>query len=245
MNRFLTGCAALAFCGVLAGVGAVSASAAQEPAAGQDSFSLSVPVDITVSGIRLGPAPDPGQAIQVRVMDDSAANLRLKAWVEQALSLRGLKTGGPEAPLLLTLDTSGSVPSPLPEPNRTLPVLLHGQMGGMRGEDDVSVGLRLYSSNEASVLGGRATAEQPVRGSPGHKIHATLTDRASNRQVWTGTAAIGENHLGDQEKLLLMARPLAEEVGQDNRHHVITVPSGPVAMPPETGSQTPGQQTGP
>lgn len=211
--------------------GPLAPSALAETYLEGDSVILRSPVDVTVNGMLFGPSPGTTRAVQVRVMDDSPVNLRMKAWAERGLVRRGFVLGDDRAPLVFSIDTSGAEASPLPTENRTLPLLLHGQAGSLPGEDDVSVGLRVYSNNEASLIGGPAQAGRPVVGDPGQRVQVGLSERSTGKQIWVGWASIGETGMGDSEKLILLVGPLVEEAGRENRSQTITVPAGTLTRP--------------
>ncbi|GEO82934.1 hypothetical protein [Pararhodospirillum oryzae] len=217
--------AALALCLAL-GVALPSQAAPVEEA----PLVLARPVTIVVHAMPLG-AVSLDRPIQVLSLDDSPMHQRLQAWFERALKARGLRTGGPEAPLVLDLDSSAANAPSRPDPSAA-PLTMRGAAGTGRGEDEVAVGVRVFSNTQASVLGGVVETPIPAVAGPLARLDVGLTDRATGRRLWVGWASVDNSQeVGDGERLLLTVSPLAAALGTSTRSRTLTVPAGPVATP--------------
>lgn len=191
---------------------------------------LPSPAVVTVHAMPLG-SVSLDRPVMVRVFDDAPANQRLKVWVEKALKARGVRLGGAEAPLVLDIDTSAAN-APARPPADTAPVLLRGQAGtGRGGEDAVAVGLRVFSNTQASVLGGVREAPVPAVAGPDIRVDLGLSDRVNGRRLWLGWATAKVEDLADGDRLLLVAAPLAAELGSATRGKSLTIPAGTLAAP--------------
>lgn len=147
-----------------------------------------------------------GQAIEVRVLDDSDENLAVMQQLKAALAQRGLPLGGSEAPLLLTVETSDSVGA------WTAPA----DSDRIRMMDDRG---RLFPQGELDIS---RQARLPIEGTTvvtpaQYRLGLTLDSRVSGVRLWQGWAIADLSQGEPSELAAAMVPKLADSFGQTVR----------------------------
>jgi hypothetical protein len=159
----------------------------------------------TLNAVAFEPMPVDA-ALEVRVLDDSDANLALKREMEVALAARGLRIGTDEAPLVLTIDTGESVGAwRTPSQIDRIPVMDDRGRLFPQGELDVTRQVRLPLP--------RTTIVTPAQ----YRIGITIDDRASGRRIWQGWTIADLSQGEPAELAAAMVPKLVESLGRTVR----------------------------
>ena len=167
-----------------------------------------VPQDVgqgLLNAVAFQPIPQ-AQAVEVRVLDNSDENLAVMRELEEALRQRGVRVGGGEAPLLLTIDTGDSVGA-WTAPGVTDKIRMMDDRGRLfpQGELDMARQARLPLAGTTVVT--------PAQ----YRLGLTLDTRDSGTRLWQGWAIADLSQGEPSELAAAMVPKLADSLGRTVR----------------------------
>lgn len=153
-------------------------------------------------------AVDRGQAIQVRLQDDSEDNKAVRAALEQALTQAGYQLS-PNARYALSFDATNSLTAN--DPKRPTVFSVDGHKGSY--DDEVEARIKLFSTGEDSVLKHRP--DEGPQGTAGSvRLEVGLIDRQGGKRLWQGWAQSPVKTSDTQAIARALAQPLVAHIGQ-------------------------------
>ncbi len=166
------------------------------------------------------------QPVEVLVLDNSDANLRIRESFAAALRRKGVVVGN-GAPLTLTLDILPVREYQQGGGGGDLFELRVGQADREAGEQgDIDFRSNVWSSSRNSLVGGRTRGPSALSVNR-VRVTALLNRRVGGECLWQGEA---EHELGDREVEEVVGRliaPLADTFGKAVAAHPLTLPPRP------------------
>lgn len=157
----------------------------------------------------------PAAAIAVRPLDDSPANLELRASMIAALVASGRALAADSAGLVLEFESEVEGLASGREPRFG---------SGVTTNRETRLKLNMWSNNEDSVLTGRAPGSER-RGTVRYLLRATLAERGGQR-LWQGEAVYDRATADDMATLKAMAPKLIEALGRTVRAGSFAIDAG-------------------
>ncbi|CAA6605400.1 exported hypothetical protein [Rhodospirillaceae bacterium LM-1] len=152
-------------------------------------------------------ALDRGQAVEVRLQDDSEDNKAVKAALEQALTQAGYRLA-PNARYVLSFEATNSLTAN--DPKRPTVFSVDGHKGSY--DDSVEARIKLFSTGEDSVLKHRP--DEGPQGTAGSvRLELGVIDRSGGKRLWQGWA---QTPVQTSDTLALtksLAQPLVAHLG--------------------------------
>ena len=142
-----------------------------------------------VNAVAYLPIPDRA-VLAVRPLDNSEANMKLKAAIEDALRARGFGVAA-NAPLTLSFDTRDEIGA-WSETGRRSILELKAE-GGREGGEYAHAKVNIFDSATGGLLneghGGTSIATPSA-----HRIDVTVDDRTNGKRLWQGWATANLSH---------------------------------------------------
>ena len=172
------------------------------------------PGAITATGYSALPAAAP---LAVRPLDNTRLALQLKPLFEQALTARGFRPGGADAPLAFNFETEIQQLGPSPGPREVRvsdpgSPSLTSDNEPRRDESQFQVGLP--AADDALRSGNRGVTSV---GRLRYVLLATVDDQQTGRRIWQGEAMYDGFGAEEDVAFRAMAPILAEHIGQTVR----------------------------
>ncbi|MCC7166909.1 MAG: hypothetical protein IT565_04990 [Rhodospirillales bacterium] len=174
-------------------------------------------VEGRVSAMAFNPL-ERGQAIQVRLMDDSEDNKVLKAAFEKALLQAGYALS-PTSTTVLTFEVTNSLST---SGHQRPSVVELDVRNTASGDENYNAKVKLFSSNEDAVFT-RRTDEGPQGTAGSFRLEANLIDRAKGKRLWQGWAQIGTHSSDGAAMNQAMIQPLVQNLGKAVRDQAFAV----------------------
>lgn len=162
-------------------------------------------------------AVERGQAVQVRLQDDSEDNKGVKAAIEQALTQAGYQLS-PTGRYALSFEASNSLTAN--DPKRPTVFSVDGRTGTY--DEVVEARVKLFSTGEDSVLKHRP--DEGPQGTAGSvRLDIGLIDRQGGKRLWQGWAQAPVQTSDTQSIARSLAQPLVAHLGQAARDKQVSL----------------------